>query len=321
MKNITLFTLQREYSHGGIAYLSTLSLEKAFSRLISNFIENRDDSFILLETIVLSCIVVESIIREKLKEINPALLLDKIDPISIALVSYKKEKLIEPTTLGVSSIKTANISVLFDRYLKFHKKSKYKKGVESLFNLRNKILHASPENIIDKQQITLLLTRSVFPFIKAYEKVSNVKWLKIKKIQRVAYSAFKADLIRKILFFKDIANKMTVNEKDKLNEKKYEQGDNEEIIAADLFCPSCKHKSVFIISGVDFDWNPDGVIENSYYSIQCKVCELELSGGEFEEIADNPNEYFAKKEQNLAWTNIIREQEFDITDYISLEDM
>jgi len=92
MKNITLFTLQREYSHGGTAHLSTLSLEKSFNRLLSNFIENKDDSFILLETIVLSCILVESILREKLKEINPALLLERVDPVSVALISGKKRE-------------------------------------------------------------------------------------------------------------------------------------------------------------------------------------------------------------------------------------
>ena len=321
MKNITLFTLQQEYSHGGTAHLSTLSLEKVFSRLLSNFIENRDDSFVLLETIVLSCIAIESIVREKLKEINPALLLDKIDPISVALVSDKKEQLLEATPLDASDIKTANISVLLDRYLKFHKKSQYKKGIESLFNLRNKILHAAPDNIIDKQKLTLLLTRSIFPFIKTYVKVSNTEWLKIKRIQRVAYSAFKADLVRKILFFKGIASKMIEDEKNRLNKEKYEHGDNEEMLAKDLLCPSCKHDSVFVISGVDFDWNPDGMLENSYYSVRCKVCELELSGSEFEEIAENPNEYFSTEEQDSAWTNVIREREFDITDYVSLDDM
>ena len=187
--------------------------------------------------------------------------------------------------------------------------------------MRNKILHAAPDNVIDKQKITLLLTRSIFPFIKSYVKVSNTEWLKIRRIQRVAYSAFKADLVRKILFFKDIADKMSKDDRDRLNEEKYEHGDNEEILAEDFLCPSCKYNSVVVISGVDFDWNPDGMLENSYYSVRCKVCELELSSSEFEEIAENPSEYFSAKEQGSAWTNIIRDREFDITDYISLDDI
>ncbi len=321
MKNITLFTLQREYAHGGTSYLSTLSLEKAFSKLLSNFIENRDDSFILLETIVLSCIVIESVVREKLKEINPALLLEKIDPISIALVSDKKEKLLETVRLDASDVKTANITVLLDRYLNFYKKSQYKKGIESLFNLRNKILHAASNNIIDKQKITLLLTRSIFPFIKSYVKVSDIEWAKIQRIQKVAYSAFKADLVRKILLFKDIANKISKNDKNKLNEGKYELGENEEILAEDFFCPSCKYNSVIVVSGADFDWNPDGILGGSYYSVRCKICELELSSSEFKEIAENPSEYFSPSEQDFAWTNVIREREFDITDYISLDNI
>jgi len=320
MKNITLFTLQEKYAHGGTAHLSTLSLEKAFSRLLSNFIKNRDDSFILLETIVLSCIAVESIVREELKEINPALLLEKIDPVHVALISGKKEKLIENITLEASDIKTANISVLFDRYLKFYKKPRCQKGVKSLFDLRNKILHAAQDNVVDKHEITLLLTRSIFPFIKDYVKVSDIEWLKIRKIQKVAYSAFKAELVRKILFFEDIASKMTKDKKDSLNSEKFIENDDEVILTEDFLCPSCKSNSIVVIEGVDFDWNPDGMLANSYYTARCKVCEFELSSSEFEEIADNPSEYFSRKEQDSAWTNVIREREFDMTD-ISLDDI
>jgi hypothetical protein len=319
MKDITLFTLQKKNSSGGTAHLDTLSLEKTFNKLLSNFINNENDSFTTLETIILSCITIEAIIKEELKEINPALLLDRIDPVLIAMLSNKKDKLINPPLTEISDVKTANISILFERYLMFYKNKEYIKGIDSLFNLRNKILHAAQDNVIEKHEITLLLTRYVFPFIKTHVKVSDDKWSQVEKIKKVVYNDFKADLVRKIIAFKEAADKMTKKEKDELFKEKPFTDENETSLADNLLCPSCKYSSVTLASGVDFDWNPDGTMENGYYIARCRVCELELDKNEFEEIADNPDEYFSSEEQDFSWTNVIRDQEYEyrhILDYI-----
>lgn len=319
MKDITLFTLQKKYPSGGTSHLDTLSLEKTFDKLLLNFIRNENDSFSLLETIVLSCITIEAIVREKLRKINPALLLDQIDPVSIALLSNKKDKLITTPTKEISDIRTANISILIDRYLMFYRKSGYKDGISSLFNLRNRILHASQDNVIDKYSLTLLLTRSIFPFIKSYVKVSEDKWSQIEKIKKVAYNDFKLDLVQKIIAFKEHADKMTKKEKDELFNEKPFIDENETSLSDNLLCPSCKYSSTTLVSGVDFDWNPDGVMTNGYYLARCRVCEIELDKNEFEEIADNSDEYFSPEEQDFSWTNVIREEEYEyshILDYI-----
>lgn len=309
MKDITLFTLQKKTSSGGTTHLDTLSLEKTFDKILSNFIKNENDSFSLLETVVLSCITVEAIVREKLKKINPALLLDQIDPVSIALLSNKKDKLATTPVKEISDVKTANISVLIDRYLMFYRKSGYKDSINSLFNLRNRILHAAQDNIIDKYNLTLLLTRSIFPFIKNYVKVSEDKWFHIEKIKKIAYSDFKLDLVQKIVEFKEHADKMTKEEKEQLFKEPPYVDKDEESLANNLLCPACGYSSVSLVSGVDFDWNPDGILTNGYYLARCRVCEIEFSKNEFEEIADNSDIYFTPEEQDCSWTNTIRDEE------------
>lgn len=319
MKNIIIFSSQQKYPSGVTALLDTLTLEKTFSRLLTNFIDNKDDSFVLLETIVLSCIAIEAIIRESLSEINPALILEKIDPVQIAIVSNKRDKLINHIPLEASEIKTANLSILLDRYFHFYKMVQFRKGIEALFSYRNKILHVAQENTIDKHKVTLLLTRSIFPFIKEHVSVKPDEWSQVEKIRKVAHSAVKAELVRKLIHFQKLAVKISEAEIKKLLSGKPDLLKEETILAADLLCPACKYQSVTLVSGVDFDWNPDGVLESAYYVARCRVCECEFDNDEFEEITENPEEYFEPEEEE--WTNIIREKEADITDYISYEDL
>ncbi len=321
MKNITLLTLQQKHPNGSTSHLDSLSLEKTFTRVLASFIENKDDSFVILETVVLCCITIEAIIREKLREINPALLLERVDPVSIAILSDKADKLITQPSSDISDIKTATISVLFDRFLRFYNKTRYKNGIEALFSLRNKILHAAPKNVLDAYIITLMLTRDIFPFIKDYVKVSNITWLKIRRIQRVAYDAFKVDLARKIVSSREHSEHMSkVGIQELLSEKPY-ISEYEDAIVTDLLCPACKHQSVTIVRGVDFGWTPDGSIEDEYCTAHCRVCELDLTADECEEIADNYEEYFGHTKAGKSWGSISLEPEADITDYLSYDDI
>jgi hypothetical protein len=53
-------------------------------------------------------------------------------------------------------------------------------------------------------------------------------------------------------------------------------------------CPACEYESFDKIGSVDFDWNPDGIIESGGYGHHCRVCELDVSEYEFSLISNLP---------------------------------
>jgi len=316
MKNVSLFSIHQKHSGGGVSYIDALDLEKTFGRLVQNFIEDDGDSFVLLETIALSCIVIEAIIREGLYDINPALLLDRPDPTDIALISGKEAKLLQPSIKNVSDVKTSNIGDLLKRFLMFNDKASYKEGIDSLFKYRNRILHVAQNNIIDRYELALLLTKFIFPFIREYVHLPEKEWEQIEKIKKVAHHDYRANLMRLIIKHRKYANKLSTDEKLALSNEQPTLLDYESLIKDHLLCPACKNKTVSVFSGVEYDYSPDGLGDiYGYHSARCRVCEFYYDQDTINEIVDNSEVYFDSDESGHGWDDLPDEFDTSTLDY------
>lgn len=268
-----------------------LTLKEAFERVLENFLENRNKSFEILETIVLSCVLIEILIKEELKKINPTLLLDKnnaTNPEIVALISGKEGKLLKETNYKLLGVKTANISELLIRYEKFYDIHQYKDGISNFFGLRNEIIHSAERVILKENDISIKLTKYIFPFIRKYINVRSSIWRGVKKISDVIESDFKSNLVRKILKFRKLPKKIGSHNKKSGNE---------------LTCPACKNISLLLSFDVDCD--EDGC-RGMYIFAECKACGLVLDEDEIDEIIENPGNYCSITKEELSdWEGII----------------
>src|SRR5688572_5216703 len=96
------------------------SLGSHYEYVLEEFISNARENYCLIECVVQCCLLVEAIIKKYLSDINPALLLDKIDPIDIAILSGKEKKLILKTSKEKDAIFSAKLRQLLERYKLFY---------------------------------------------------------------------------------------------------------------------------------------------------------------------------------------------------------
>ena len=290
-----------------------LTAEKMFNRVLKNFIRtptgrtSTDVIFKLLETLILTGIIIETIIKNKLRTINPALILESVDPVNIALVSGKKKKLIDKCEIRVSDIKSAPITTLLDRFSKFFDTGRYLISLRNYFTLRNKIVHSAQNVSLEENKIALLLTKSIFPFIRQYVDAEEQTWIGVEKIAFVAHDMYKANLVREILEYRKRARKISPDKVKQLIMAAPKIQINESVLGENLICPACHNASMDFITGVEAEYEGPGEYSvNEYNNISCRVCEIALEKSDIEEIIKNSEHFFSPSEDQLAeWRDVL----------------
>ena len=288
-----------------------LSFGETFNRVLNNFVETPTKVFNLLETVILSCVMVEAIVKEQLKKINPTLVLQKIEPEAVALVSGKGKSLLAKPNNEVSDVRTASITELMERLAKFKDLSLYHTGLRDFFNLRNKIVHSAEKVSLEEHEISILLTKYIFPFIKEYVDVSPGVWQDVQKIAGVAQNKFNIYLVKKILQCRNAAKKLKPEEIAKLFSFNLVLDKTESIHKDYLVCPACHQESMALVEGIDVDVSDGETTAYGYKFADCRICNLHLDDYEIEEIISNAQTYFSPSpEQVEEWEEALLQPDY-----------
>lgn len=288
-----------------------LTFEDTFNQVLSNFLETETRVFHLLETVILSCVLVEAIVKSQLKKINPTLILDRIDSETVALVSGKEKQLLVKPAYEISDVKTASITMLMERFSKFKDISQYQAGLRKFFDLRNKIVHSADNISLQENEISILLTKHVFPFIKEYVSVNQRIWQDIEKISYVAHDHYRRSLVKTITEHRREAEKLKPEEVEKRIASKLTLEKTESIEKEDLVCPACYNPSMVLINGVDVEYEDGEMVPHGYKYGICKVCDLQLDFLEQEELIKQPGYYFAPSDEQLSdWQKAVEEPDY-----------
>lgn len=285
---------------------SELTFGHSFNRVLSNFIATEREVFRLLETVIVTCLLVEAIIKNQLAKINPALMLKELKAEDIVLISGEAERLIVPTNREMSDVATAPILELTRRFSTIEDISEYEKGLKSLFAVRNKIVHTLPEVTLSETDITLLLTKYAFPFIHNYVDVSPHKWDDMEKISKVASSRFALHLSKKILEYgrnhKNANGDLVESKVDELNDG----SKNEILSSSELLCPACGNEKMLYLMDIENNTNDESDLPLINYYARCQHCSISLQQDEIEEVIKNYEQYFAPSKQQLSrWLNVL----------------
>lgn len=288
-----------------------LTVQTCFEHVVENFISGHEDLFRLIETIILSHLLVEIVIKDGLRAINPALVLEAIDAEDVAIVSGKKAALLNSTK---DDAKSAKFTVLLGRYLQFENVTRYRKSLDDLALLRNRIAHAGAGIKLGVNEHAVLLSRFIFPFIKERVEISPYLWKDFEKIQHLVYNEFMATLGRKIIAHRRKVNGVSasviqqrIDAGPELMDHGVTGGEYEEF--ENLPCPACGHKSTSIVNGVEIE-DADGRLAHGWsYSI-CSVCDLKMNREEQEEIAlRQPDKYFRTVPDMGSWESALVERD------------
>jgi hypothetical protein len=271
--------------------IESISFEDYFKKLILNFIEEKRGSFDIVEIVVLACTLLEGVIKEKLKEINPALLLDKIDPVVIAVVSNKQKKLLQKNRN--ISIKTSGLRVLLDRYSLFFDIDKYKNGIKYLITVRNNIVHNNENCDINLLQLDANLCKYIFPFLEKNIAVQNTLWDSFNRISELVDDRYIRQIMKEVVRCNRYYEGLSEFQKEEKLKIKFKDTSDEFARVRDLFCPACKNASMTLVDGVDFDYAGGGEYDtHSYYFASCSACGLYLESPEIDAILENSANFF-----------------------------
>lgn len=280
----------------------SLSAKDCFEEVLDSFLDLPGDTFNILQVIMLSGVLLEAVIKEKLKKINPALILDNVDSIAIALVSNKKSSILKGIKFDQDDVKTAPISKLINRLESFENLDKVKTNFSSFLRIRNRIMHNAMDVSIDERTINFLLIKSVLPFLREHISISPTIWKKFEKFADVVGTEFIENLMKLVLKHEKIAEDITEEKIKELMSKRFNLSSDEHFLSNGLVCPSCKNDSMDIIMGVDYDYCDHEIMATGMYNIgRCKVCGLELDDQEIQGIVDNQKNFFIEGDNAEEW--------------------
>lgn len=301
------------------SHVEKISFENYFRRVILNFIEEERGSFDIVEIIILTCTLLEGVTKEKLKEINPALLLDKIDPVDIAVVSNRQKKLLKDKEKEVF-VKTSNLKTLLERYSLFFDIKKYSKGIFYLVNVRNDIVHTKDNCEINLLQLEANICKYIFPFLEKNISVSKQLWNNFNRIAENVDDRYIRQLIKRVVKCQKNFESLLEREKNKRLEDEFVDDSTEFARVRNLYCPACKLHSTTLVDGIDVDpEGPDDYTTHSYHYSTCRVCGLELDSSDIDAILDNFEKFFGDAGDDIAdeWYGALDKYDHDnILDYI-----
>lgn len=296
LSNINVISLQKTKRE------DSLSMEDCFKKVLDNFLALPGDTFNILQVVMLSGVLLEAVIKEKLKKINPALILDNIDSIPVALVSGKTSHILKDIKFDMDDVKTAAISKLIKRLESFEDLSKLQTSFSFFFKIRNRIMHNSINVLVNERTVNIILVKKIIPFLKEYINVNSSIWKKFERFANVVGTEFIENLMKLVLEHEKIAETISEEKAKELMSKGSSLSSDEHFLSNGLVCPSCKNDSLDIIMGVDYDYCDHEIMATGMYNIgRCKVCGLELDDQEIQGIVDNQEKFFTESDNTEEW--------------------
>lgn len=241
---------------------------------------------------ILAAYLIENSFKSELKSINPLLLFDR-NLSTEQLTQIVKNKL---TVEDMDKIKSVSASRCIE-YLCLLKTDllKHRQSIEELFRFRNVILHSTNRFVFD-EDIVAETAVSALRYCKKYvikhcqvspNEFNPLTSAEFNKLQDSRYKKRLNDLKKVINLHREEYLKLSKTEVAKKIVTNYPHVDQLSWVEETNECPSCHQDSLDKIGSVDFDWSPDGILENGGYSYLCRVCSLDLSENEYSIINSN----------------------------------
>ena len=272
---------------------------------------------------IASCIIkiataTELLLKEKLKNLSPSLVLEAIDDdgLQVAKICGLSKKLLNPRTLERITIKTASFPKLLRRTAHFFDIQGIKDDLAKLYRIRNQLVHHSEE--IDLAEVNLLLINKIFPFIEQFTKddrlltfrLGSSVWKQLKILAERSADIILTEISKKLAHHAKLAERVSVRRKSLLIAGEPEpEAANENITETNLLCPACKNESLSAFSEWDVNYDETGAYGVHSSTMRCRVCGLELDQEEIESIIDTFETFFGEdqKGEKTAWQNSIAE--------------
>lgn len=241
------------------------------------------------EGVTIAAYIIEQTFKFYLRDLNPLLYFERRNSenheMRIATEALTEEDIKSFPT--VKAQKCITYMCLYKLDLEPHRQN-----LEELFNVRNYIVHSIDDFLYDSDSATeaaVSALRFCRDYISEYlginrENLNPLTTEDFERFQREERQK-KISSIQSIVsdhrkIFEKLSKEAVVERLDKNLVEKSETTWVEETIE----CPSCKQHSLDKVVTVDFDWNPDGILELSGHHYLCRVCGLELSSYEYELI-------------------------------------
>lgn len=305
--------LYRKTKTGYVGYLfePVDFLEEA----LNDFLESGENPRKIVSCVIKTQTSIELIFKEVIKQICPALILEKVDDdgLQVAKVFNLGEKMLDKSVLEKTEIRTVNFTTLLKRFSKFYDIQTSFNKLLKLNQIRNGLVHH--EISLEIGEVNLLLAKDIFPFLHSFLVSLNPNpslppkpgmllmdlnkglWDKLAKVEKEMVNKFGGTLTMKIEHFKQKSESLSEPQKESLAKCEVTIDENESILEENFDCPSCRNQNMAFVVGVDYDWNPDGVITNTYDYMKCPICGLKINSDEMDFIKNHKSKFFGKNPQ------------------------
>jgi rubrerythrin len=245
----------------------------------------------IYEGLVLSAYLIEQSFKSELKKVNPLLYFDKKCisdemEVRVALGKLSKEEL--------NRLKTSTAKRCVAQMCEYKNElAAHKANLEELFKIRNSIIHSTDDLSLNEDSIAetaVSALRACRKYVIKYSGISADKFnpltsSEFEKMQEKKRKKRIRELKEKIKGHKKIFEKLNQLERSQKIHSNLPKTDTDTWIEDTVQCPACGQLSLDKVGTVDFDWNPDGIIESGEYRYHCRCCELKLSEYEHEIIS------------------------------------
>jgi hypothetical protein len=274
---------------------------------------------------IASCVIkiataTELLLKEKLENICPALVLDGIDEygLQVAKLYGLSKKMISPKELDNVEIRTASFPKLLNRSAKFFDLRDIRAHLTKLHGIRNNLIHHRGE--VNLAEVNLLLIDKIFPFCERFTKddkylhfrLKPTIWKQLGKLAESSRDEFVSDLAKKLAHYGTRAEKVSAIRIKFLLTAPVELEGTETLNQEGLRCPACRNQSLAAVDGFDVEYEEGGPFASPYHFMLCKVCGLSLDQSEVEQIIFEFERFFGEDQdaEKESWEEVIQEPEF-----------
>lgn len=249
------------------------------------------DLYEVCEGVIMSAYLIEQSFKFELKRINPLLYFDRKNiseemEIRIATQDLSQEE------RGCLKTISANRCIIQICGCKDDLRP-HRANFEELFKLRNFIIHSIDDFIFDRNKMAetaVSALRVCRKYIKKYSGISSSKFdpltsEEFSNLHKREFDKRMSALKKMLKEHKESVEIYGQQEIDKRINANFPKIDNCTWIEETVECPACGQPSFDKIGAVDFDWNPDGILECAGCSYFCRVCGLDLSEYEYELVS------------------------------------
>lgn len=249
------------------------------------------DASKVYQGVILSAYLIEQAFKSELRRINPLLYFSRkniTDEIE-ALIAMKRLSEEEIARLKTSTARRSIVQICKCK----NDLRPHKANFEELFEIRNFLLHSTDDLSFDENSVSetaVSALRACREYVVKYSGISSGEFdpltsVEFEKLQEKKRNKRLDDLKTTLKEHKKIFEQLEQSEVQQRVEAVFPETDPTIWIEETFECPACGNLSLDEIGSVDFEWD-DGLLSTyGGYRYQCRVCELELSGYEYNLIS------------------------------------